>query len=185
MKRHEALLDGQQAVLLIVDVQEAFRKKLPDVPNLTRNISILVEASKILELPIFVTEQYPQGLGKTVPEIAACLPDHQLFDKLCFSCCGADKFMDALKETKRKQVILCGIEAHACINQTAHDLLANGYDVHLIVDAISSRFPKNRDVAIEKMVASGVVRSCVEMALLEMLVEAGTEKFKAVQRLIH
>ncbi|MBX9769857.1 MAG: hydrolase [Candidatus Obscuribacterales bacterium] len=185
MKRHERLLDGQQAVLLIVDVQEAFRKKLPDVPNLTRNISILVEASKVLELPIFVTEQYPQGLGKTVPEIAACLPDHELFDKLCFSCCGLDKFMDALKATKRKQVILCGIEAHACINQTAHDLLANGYEVHLIVDAISSRFPKNRDIAVEKMVASGVVRSCVEMALLEMLVEAGTEKFKSVQRLIH
>ena len=183
--RHPRLLTGQQAVLLIVDVQEAFRKKLPDVPNLTRNISILVEASKILELPVFVTEQYPQGLGKTMPEISACLPEHKLFDKLCFSCLGAGGFMEELEASKRKQVILCGIEAHACINQTAHDLLQAGYVVHLIVDAISARFPKNRDVAIEKMVASGVIRSCVEMALLEMLVEAGTEKFKAVQRLIH
>ena len=92
--------------------------------------------------------------------------------------------MDALKKTGRKQIIVSGIEAHVCVNQTVHDLLQAGYTVHLITDAISSRFAHNKQVGIEKMVASGAIVSCVEMALFEMLVESGTEKFKAVQKLV-
>lgn len=92
--------------------------------------------------------------------------------------------MSALEDTGRKQVIVTGIEAHVCVSQTVHDLLGAGYDAHIVTDAISSRAQKNKDVAIEKMVASGAVISCVEMALFEMLVESGTENFKAVQRLV-
>lgn len=182
--RHPSILDSQEAALLIVDVQESFRKVLQDLANLTRNISILVEASKILKLPVFVTEQYPQGLGKTVAEIAACLGDHQNFEKNCFSCCGAEGFLDALKESGRKQIIVCGIEAHVCVNQTVHDLLHVGYTVHLVVDSISSRNPKNKEIGIEKMIKSGALPSTVEMALFEMIAQSGTDSFKAVQRLI-
>lgn len=182
--RHPRVLDSKKAVLLIVDVQESFRKHIPDFADLTRNIAVLVEASKILQLPVFVTEQYPQGLGKTVAEIAACLGQHQHFEKSCFSCCGVDAFMNALDDTERKQVIVCGIEAHVCISQTVHDLLQHDYHPHIITDAVSSRLPRNKEVGIAKMVASGAVLSTVEMALFEMLVESGTEKFKAVQRLV-
>ncbi len=182
--RNPRLLSSTQASLLVVDIQEAFRKRLPDVSELTRNISILVEASKILKLPVFVTEQYPQGLGKTLAEVAACLGDHEYFEKTAFSCCGAPGFVDALKATQRQQVIVCGIEAHVCVSQTVHDLLQSGFSVHVIEDAVSSRQPRNKEVGIAKMLASGALGSCVEMALFEMLVESGTETFKAVQRLI-
>lgn len=182
--RHPKVLDSQQAVLLIVDVQEGFRKQLKDLDNLTRNITILAEAAKILKVPVFLTEQYPQGLGKTIAEIAACLGEHQYFDKTTFSCCRGNGFMEALAATGRKQVILCGIEAHVCVSQTAHELMQHNYDVHVINDAIASRNPRNKELGYEKMISSGAVPSAVEIALFEMLVESGTEQFKAVQRLV-
>lgn len=182
--RHPRILDSHKAVLLIVDVQERFRKHIPDFADMSRNIAILVEASKILQFPVFVTEQYPQGLGKTVAEIAACVGDHQHFEKSCFSCCGSEPFMAALNKTDRKQIIVCGIEAHVCVSQTVHGLLEQGYSPHIISDAVASRSPKNKEVGLSKMVASGAVLSSVEMALFEMLIESGTEKFIAVQRLV-
>jgi nicotinamidase-related amidase len=182
--RHPSILDSQSAALLIIDMQESFRKVLSDVANITRNITILVEASKLLNLPVFVTEQYPQGLGKTVAEISACLGDHQLFEKNSFSCCGADGFLEALSQSGRRQLIVCGIEAHVCVNQTVHDLLNEGFGVHLVVDAITSRNPRNKEIGLEKMLGSGALPSTVEMALFEMLTRSGTETFKSVQRLI-
>jgi len=184
MTRHPNILAQQEAVLLIVDVQESFRKFIPDFANLTRNISILVEAAKILRLPVIVTEQYPKGLGHTVAELLACLGEHQVFDKDCFSCCGSEAFMKALNHLERRQIIVCGIEAHVCISQTVHDLLAEGFKTHLITDAIASRYAKNKDAAVEKMTLAGAIPSVVEMALFEMLVNSGTENFKAVQRLV-
>jgi nicotinamidase-related amidase len=181
---HASILDSQKASLLIVDVQESFRKVLPDLANLTRNIAILVEAAKILKLPVILTEQYPQGLGKTVSEITACLGEHSYFEKNSFSCLGADGLLEALSDSGRKQVIVCGIEAHVCVNQTVHDLLNEGYCVHLVADSVSSRNPKNKEVGIEKMLLSGALPSTVEMALFELLGRSGTDNFKAVQRLI-
>lgn len=182
--RHPRLLRSEDAVLLIIDVQESFRKPIQEFANLTRNISILVEASKILKLPVVVTEQYPQGLGNIVAEIAACLGDHKLFEKSCFSCCGSDDFVSALSDINRKQILVSGIEAHVCVSQTVHDLIQLDYQPHLITDAIQSRSPKNRDTGIEKMVSAGAIPSSVETALFEMLVESNTETFKAVQRLV-
>jgi nicotinamidase-related amidase len=174
MTRHKNILQQQQAVLLIVDVQESFRKYIPEFAKLTRNISILVEAAKILKLPVLVTEQYPKGLGHTVAELVACLGDHQVFEKDCFSCCGSDSFMAALSQLERRQIIVSGIEAHVCVNQTVHDLLEAGYQPHLVVDAIASRNPKNEEVGVQKMTAAGAIPSVVEMALFEMLVNSGT-----------
>lgn len=182
--RHSRLLSSSEAVLLIVDVQEGFRKHIGEFADMTRNISILVEAGKILKLPVLVTEQYPQGLGHTVTEISACLGDHQQFEKSCFSCCQTGDFMSSLQALGRKQIIVTGIEAHVCVSQTVHDLLESGYTPHIVVDAIGSRAAKNKEVGINKMVGSGAVVSCVEMALFEMLVESGTETFKAIQRLV-
>lgn len=182
--RHSRLLSRSESVLLIVDVQESFRKHIADFATMTKNISVLVEACKILELPVLVTEQYPQGLGNTVTEIKACLGLHEQFEKSCFSCCQSDDFLNGLIKTGRKQVIVTGIEAHVCVSQTVHDLLEQGYSTHIVVDAIGSRSPKNKEVGIEKMVDSGAIISCVEMALFEMLFKSGTEEFKAIQRLV-
>ena len=163
--RHPGLLDRRQAVLLIIDVQESFRNHIPDFSILTRNISTLVEASKILKVPVMVTEQYPQGLGRTAAEITACLGEHILLEKKCFSCCELDAFMNALAQQYRKQVIVSGIEAHVCVNQTVHDLLEAGYTPHVVADSISSRSTKNKDIGWEKMILSGAVPSSVETAL--------------------
>lgn len=182
--RHPRVLDSKQALLLIVDVQESFRKQLKDLDNLTRNITILAEAAKILKVPVVLTEQYPQGLGKTIAEISACLGEHKYFEKTAFSCCQAAGFMDMMESLGRNQVIVCGIEAHVCVSQTVHELLNNDYTVHVVADAIASRSQRNKEMGWEKMISSGAVPSCVEIALFEMLGESGTEPFKAVQRLV-
>lgn len=178
------ILDAKEAALLIVDVQEGFRKQLRDLDILTRNITILAEAAKILKIPVILTEQYPQGLGKTISEIAACLGEHTYFEKNAFSCCQATGFLDTVENLGRTQIIVCGIEAHVCVSLTVHELMEHGYVVHVVSDAIASRSQRNRDVGWEKMMSSGAIPSCVEIALFEMLREAGTEQFKAVQRLV-
>jgi len=182
--RHPRLLNKSNAVLLIIDVQESFRKAIPEFANLTRDISILVEASKILKMPVLVTEQYPDGLGHTVAEIEACLGPHQKFEKTTFSCCQREDFCAALEATNRKQVLVTGIEAHVCVNQTVHDLLSMDYSPHLIVEALASRSNRNKDIGLQKMISSGAVPSSLETALFELLIESGTETFKSVQRLI-
>lgn len=182
--RHSRILNRDEAVLFIIDVQESFRKVLADFDGLTKSISILIEAAKILDIPVVVTEQYPRGLGRTVEELTQCIAEHQLFEKNCFSSAAIPELMDWLKQSGKRQVILCGIETHVCVNQTAHDLLHHGYDVHLITDAVASRIPSNKSIGIQKIVGSGGVPSSVETALFEMLVEAGTERFKAIQKLV-
>lgn len=182
--RHSRILNREDAVLFIIDVQEGFRKVLPDFTELTKNIAVLIEAMKVLDVPIVVTEQYPRGLGKTVQELTECLPAHEYFEKNCFSSAAIPDLLTWLKSSEKRQVVLCGIETHVCVNQTAHDLLHHGYEVHLITDAVTSRIPSNKAVGIQKIVGSGGVPTSVEMALFEMLVEAGTERFKAISKLV-
>lgn len=182
--RHPNVLNRDDAVLFIIDVQEGFRKVLQDFDQLAKGISILIEGMKVLDVPIVVTEQYPRGLGKTVEELSQLLGEHQYFEKNCFSSAAIPELLSWLKHSGKHQVILCGIETHVCVNQTAHDLLHHGYSVHLITDAVASRVASNKAVGIEKIVNSGGIVSSVEMALFEMLVEAGTDKFKAIAKLV-
>ena len=182
---NQRLLKKNSAVLLIIDIQEAFRAHLADAADLARNANIMLDAAKLLDLPIIVTEQYPKGLGKTFAEISARAgTGAHYFEKDAFSCLGADGFREHLGHLGRPQVMVCGIEAHVCVNQTVHDLLAEGYSAHLIRDAISSRSAQNKEVGLEKMTGSGAVISCVEMALFELLRISGTDIFKAVQKLV-
>ncbi|MBX9671185.1 MAG: isochorismatase family protein [Candidatus Obscuribacterales bacterium] len=182
--RHPRILNSSEAVLFIIDVQESFRKVLSDFNELTKSISILIEAAKILEVPVVVTEQYPRGLGKTVEELSNCLGSHEYFEKSCFSALGEESLNKWLSGCGRTQILLSGIETHVCVNQTAHDLIFRGFDVHLITDAVTSRIPLNKTLGIQKIVGSGAVPSSVETALFEMLVESGTEKFRLVQKLV-
>jgi nicotinamidase-related amidase len=182
--KHSALLERRRAALAVIDMQEAFRSIIPDFTELTERIVLLVQSAKLLSVPIIVTEQYPKGLGRTVQEIAEHFPEGlEPIEKLSFSACGVQEFDTRLREHHIEQVILCGIEAHICVSQTAHDLLQNGYQVHLLGDAISTRLPRNRGVAINKMEKSGAMISSIEMALFE-LCPAGTPEFKQMQALV-
>jgi len=176
-------LDRSRAALVVVDVQEAFRPAVLDFEQVARNVAILARAARILELPTLVTEQYPKGLGHTVPEVAEHL-DVTPIEKVAFSAVDADGFAGALHRAERDQVLLCGIETHVCVNQTAEDLIADGVEVHVAQDAVTSRTSENRALGLHKMERSGAVATSVETALFELLGRAGTPEFKEVQALI-
>ncbi len=182
--RHPALLDRNRTALAVIDMQEAFAGIIPDFSELAERVALLVQATNLLKIPVIVTEQYPKGLGHTVQTIAQHFSEStEPIEKLSFSACGVQEFDTRLREHHAEQVILCGIEAHICVSQTAHDLLQNGYQVHLLSDAVSTRLPRNREVAINKMAGAGAVISSIEMALFE-LCPAGTPEFKQMQALV-
>ena len=183
--RHPFLLDRKRAALVVIDMQEKFRPIMTSFDEVAARIAVMVQGCQLLGVPIIVTEQYPQGLGRTATEIAQHLPDNiQPIEKLAFSSCGVPEFDLQLREQHIEQVIIVGIEAHICVSQTAHDLLQLGYQVHLISDAIGARFAHNREVALTKMQRSGAILSSVEMALFEMMKSSDAAEFKAVQKLI-
>jgi nicotinamidase-related amidase len=174
------LLDREHAALVVVDVQEAFRPAVLDFERVAGNTAVLVEGARILGLPVVATEQYPKGLGRTVPEVAAQLDGVEPLEKVCFSATDADGFdLDG-----RDQVLLCGIEAHVCVSQTAHGLLDRGHEVHVVRDAVTSRSEENRELGLHKMETSGAIVTSVETALFELLGAAGSEEFKKVQALV-
>ena len=177
-------LERQRAALVVVDVQEAFRPAVIDFDRVARNVGVLVQGARTLELPVLVTEQYPKGLGKTVPEVADHLDGVEPIEKVCFSAVAADEFAHKLEHTSRSQVLLCGIESHVCVNQTAEDLLARGIEVHVAQDAVSSRTVENSSLGLHKMEQAGAVRTSVETVLFELLRAAGTPEFKEVQALV-
>ena len=174
------VLDRDRAVLVVVDVQEAFRPAVRKFDRVAANVATLVEGAKALGVPIVVTEQYPRGLGHTVPEVADHLDGVEPIEKVAFSAARADGFDPG----GRDQALVCGIESHVCVSQTAHDLLDRGLEVHVARDAVSSRTEENRELGIHKMERAGAVVTSVEAALFELLGEAGTPEFKAVQGLI-
>jgi nicotinamidase-related amidase len=174
-------LDRARTALVVVDVQEAFRPAVLDFDQVAHNVATLVRSAHILALPVLVTEQYPKGLGRTVPEVAEHLEGAEPLEKVCFSAAGADGFTEALD---RDQVLLCGIETHVCVSQTAEDLLAQGRAVHVAQDAVTSRTADNRALGLHKMERSGATVTSVETALFELLGKAGTPEFKEVQALV-
>ena len=183
--RHENTLDLGRAALAVIDVQESFRPHMEDFSQLASRVALVVRASRLLGVPVVVTEQYPKGLGRTASEIRAVLPEGlEPVEKTAFSSCGAHEFVAQLEGAGARQVLLCGIEAHVCVNQTAHDLLARGYQVHVLTDCVSSRRRRNRQVGIDKMLRSGAIPSSTEMALFELMRDARHEQFKAIQKLI-
>lgn len=185
MAVHPNILRSDAAALIVIDVQEAFRHVIPDFETVAVKVSAAVRGFLTLELPVLVTEQYPKGLGHTAEEIRLVLPDDcEIFEKTAFSSCGADAFVARLGELGIKQTVLCGLETHVCVNQTAHDLLDRGFQVHLLTDAVCSRSDENKAAGLEKMRVGGVIASSVEMALFELMRDAKHDKFKEIQALI-
>ncbi len=182
---HPKLLDKNKTALVVVDFQEAFRHPINDFAQIAARISIAVRGFQLLNLPVIVTEQYPKGLGRTAEEILFSLPpEFEFIEKTSFSSCGASGFLEKLRASGATQIALCGLEAHVCINQTAHDLLNENFEVHILTDCISSRFTQDKETAFRKMQASGVMQSSIEMALFELMRDAKHEQFKEIQNLI-
>jgi nicotinamidase-related amidase len=182
---HQNILESGRSALVIIDMQDAFRMKIADFTEVAARIAVMVQAARLLDLPILVTEQYPKGLGHTAQEILSALPDSvQIIEKTTFSSCGVEHFQSQLERASPRHVLVCGIEAHICVNQTAHDLLARGFKVHLLNDCITSRDPGNKQTALEKMQMSGAIPSSMEMALFELMRDARHEQFRAIQGLI-
>ncbi len=182
---HPKILDKNKTALVIVDLQEAFRHPINDFAQIAARTSIAARGFQILGAPIIITEQYPKGLGRTAEEILFSLPsDFEFVEKTAFSSCGASAFMEKLRATGAAQIVLCGLETHICVNQTAHDLLNENFEVHILEDCVSSRFTRDKEIALRKMEMSGVVPSSVEMTLFEMMRDAKNEQFKEIQNLV-
>jgi nicotinamidase-related amidase len=174
-------LRPDRTTLIVVDVQEGFRKAIPDFDRVAKATATLIEGASIIGVPVVLTEQYPKGLGETAPEVADHLPDGaKPLEKVCFSAADAEGF----DLGGRDQALVCGIETHVCVNQTVLDLLAAGTDVQVAEDAVGSRTEENKRVGLHKMERAGATLTSVETALFELLGRAGTDEFKTVQRLI-
>ena len=178
-------LEREEAVLIVVDVQDALMRKMDQEvgKNLIRNIQTLLTFAKEMALPILMTEQYPKGLGKTIPEIEAKVKAILPIEKLSFSCCGVETFNEKLSQSGRKKVILTGIETHVCVLQTANDLIQKGYGVHAVADAICSRRKLDWEVGLRWMEKRGAMISTTEIIAFQLLKEAGTEEFRGLSKL--
>jgi nicotinamidase-related amidase len=174
-------LERDRTTLVVVDVQEGFRKAIPDFERVARATATLIEGAEAIGIPVIVTEQYPKGLGETAPEVAEHLPDGtEPLEKVVFSAADAEGFDLA----GRDQALVCGIETHVCVNQTVLDLIDSGTEVQVAEDAVGSRTDENKRVGLHKMERAGATLTSVETALFELLGRAGTDEFKTVQRLI-
>jgi nicotinamidase-related amidase len=174
-------LDRERAALVVVDVQEAFRKAVPSFADVAEASATLIRGAAAMDVPIHVTEQYPKGLGETVPEVADHLPDGVApVEKVRFSAAEADGF----DLGGRDQALVCGIETHVCVNQTVLDLLDAGVEVHVAADAVGSRTEENRSLGLHKAERAGAVLTSVETALFELLRGSDAPEFKQVQELV-
>ena len=178
------MLTTDNTVLLLIDFQERLFPVMHDKEKLLRNVVKLIKGVKVLEIPIILTEQYPKGLGPTIPEIKELLPDIKSIEKVCFNCCDEESFCRSLESLKRRQVLVAGIEAHICVYQTAMALSRAAYEVQVVGDCVSSREPENKLVSLFKMGAADISPTTTEMALFELLKVAKGDKFKQISSIV-
>jgi len=177
-------LEREQALLLIIDLQERLMNAMQDREQVYRNTRLLLATARELQIPVIVTEQYPRGLGPTVPEVKENLPaEYHYVEKISYSACGGD--LDGyLQESGRRQIIVIGSETHVCVFQTTRDLLEQGYQVTLAGDAVCSRTDGNYANGLQLMRDMGAVISNTESIIFDLLMTAGTPEFKAISPLL-
>jgi len=179
------MLSRSDALLVLVDFQVKLLPFTWDAEGVTSRSARLIQGAKLLQLPILVTEQYPQGLGATDPRLVAALGEaYRPLVKTTMSCLGDAPFREALQAVRRRQVILSGIEAHVCVHQTAVDLVEAGYEVHVAGDCVSSRRERDVELALRRMAQTGCRISTHEMAIFEVLRVSGTPEFKEWIRIV-
>ena len=178
------IIDREDTVLLIVDIQDKLAAVMKEKDKVVRNTLHLVELAKLINMPVIVTEQYPRGLGTTVPEIREALPFYRPVEKMTFDCCGQPDFLEELKEHNKRNVILTGMETHICVLQTSLGLIKEEFDVHLVCDAVCSRTKANWRSGVELVRDAGGVLTNTETVLFQLLGVAGTPEFKAISNRI-
>lgn len=178
------LIERDKSCLLIVDVQEKLAPAMADPAVVIRNAGILLQAASRLGIPAMLSEEYPQGLGSTVPGLRPLAPDSARLAKLSFSCADDPGPRERIESTGRPLVVIAGLEAHVCVLQSALGLRQAGHPVVVVADAISSRAPANREAALQRMRENGVEVATTEMVVFEWLGRAGTPEFKELSRLI-
>jgi nicotinamidase-related amidase len=173
-------LEADRCALLVVDIQEKLLPPIFQNARLLKNSQLLIRLAGILKIPVLVTTQYAKGLGNTTSEITSLLPETQPIDKQMFSCFGSEAFCSVLKRLpgNRNTVLLCGMESHICVMQTALGALREGYIVHVASDAVSSRTEWNWKIGLERMRSAGAVISSTEMILYELLRSSDSPAFK-------
>jgi len=169
---------------LIIDVQEKRMEVMGQKKRVTDNIVKLLNLSRLYDLPVILTEQYPKWLGPTLPEVKEFLPGCEPIDKLHFNCCDVDTFNARLESKNLKNIILTGVESHICVFQTCFSLLEKGYRVHVPQDAIDSRTEENRRVGLELMKETGALITSTEAVIYQILKKAGTKEFKEMLKII-
>jgi len=184
--RERFFLSAEESLLVVIDVQERLCKAMDQqvLQQLVGNSLVLLEAAAELQVPVAVTEQYVKGLGPTVPELAETLGAAPRYEKMAFSSCGCDGFVEQLRNSGRRQIVITGMETHVCVLQTVLELLDAGYQVQVVRDAVMSRSKRNWDTALEEMRQAGAVITCTESVLFQWLRVAGTEPFKKLSKLV-
>jgi isochorismate hydrolase len=185
LPRSPLLLSAAESLLLIIDVQDKFLSLLPDRAQLLANVKRLVLAARILDVPRRATEQYPEKMGPTTDSLLELLdPDVDAPAKLSFSCGGCETAVAQLRAVDRRQIVVAGLETHVCVAQTVFDLIAAGFDVYPVADAVGARHTIDHDVALRRMESSGATLVTTEAVLFEWCQQAGTPQFKQVSQLL-
>lgn len=184
MNRHEKILQRESTALLIIDLQERILPAISEIETVILNTLKLINGFKTLNVPIYYTEQYPKGLGTTESRIKEALNNASAISKMSFSCVGAGELFNELKEKNITQVVVCGVEGHVCVQQTVMDLLANGFQVDVAADAVSSRKKFDFEIALKRMQSNGAEVTTTESILFELLSVCGTDEFKSVSKLV-
>lgn len=177
------MLDKDDSLILVIDIQERLKAAMDQGDRVVKNTKILLEASKLMDIPTIVTEQYPRGLGHTAEDLLEVGEKLEIFEKTSFTGC-IEGVNDRLEELGRKKIIITGMETHVCVLQTCRDLLSKGYHVFIVRDAVTSRTDENYENALEMMRDMGAVISNTEAILFDLLKKAGTEEFKAISKMI-
>lgn len=175
------LMNARDSALLVIDVQERLLPHIHDWQRVLENAMWLVKVAQRLDVPVMASEQYPKGIGKTHPDLAALLPAEAVVEKMHFSCVAGHCLMP-LSAYSRRQIVICGIESHVCVQQTALDLKKNGKEVFIVEEAVGSRRLSDKALAIERMRSHGIDIVSREMVAFEWLHEAGTPVFKEISR---
>ena len=178
------MLTTENTCLVVIDIQEKLLPVMAEPERVVKNTAVLIHIAKALNIPIPWCQQVPKALGPTVGELSSLLADIKPIDKSTFSCCGEEVFLTKIDELKARSAILCGIESHVCIFQTARDLIQHGLYVHVVADATSSRTQENKTIGINRMAKEGAVITSTEMLLFELLRDANYEKFRELAKLI-
>ncbi len=182
--RNKKNLTRDKTALLLIDIQEKILAVVKDPDQLIQNTLKLIKGFKILNVPIFYTEQYPKGLGSTSSALLTELEGLSPIQKMSFSCSGAGNFFTRLKDNNVSQVVIAGIESHVCVQQTALDLLANGFQVDVAADAVSSRKEIDYKIALDRMKGNGAEITTCEAILFELLTVCGTDEFREISKII-